>query len=128
MESIGRVSQLTSLFPPTFVSPLASAVCDVKAARCEFECLCLCVSVCVLSGGVTAECVALFPTALCLTYNEFVKQSVRITATVKGFIRDQILVMSYPFFFSHVLFSVPSKQFTFLIVIICLAIFCTVLF
>lgn len=78
---------------------------DVKAARCVFDCLCLCgavcVSVCGLGGFVAAECVVLFPAAMCLTYNEFVRQSVKITTTSKSFIREQILIISNPVTFQR---------------------------
>ncbi len=78
---------------------------DVKAARCVFDCFCLCgavrVCVCGLGGFAAAECVVLFPAALCLTYNESVKQSVKITTTLKSFITEQILIISYPFSLSY---------------------------
>lgn len=62
---------------------------------------CVCVSVCGLGGFVAAECVVLFPAAMCLTYNEFVRQSVKITTTSKSFIREQILIISNPVTFQR---------------------------
>lgn len=112
-----RVSQPTSLFPPIFISPLVSTMMWKQPAVCltASVCVALCVSVCGLGGFDAAECVVLFPAALCLTYNEFVKQSVKIAITFKSFIREQILIISYPSSYGLSLFKGPLKHAIFVI-------------
>lgn len=68
------LSRLLSLPPPPSCFRLTACLCrDVKAARCVFDCLCLCVGrVGLLQLSVWCRLL------LCLTYDEFVQQSVKI--------------------------------------------------
>lgn len=95
VESMGRVFS----FPPIFLSSLASHH-DVKTACCVFDCLCLCVG----WMGVLLLSVWWCPLLRCLTSNEFVKQSVKITTAFKSFTGKWVQIISYPYFYSKVPF------------------------